>query len=80
MRGKVVRTTSSDGKAPCPLVKVNLQFRAERPNHWPLQGQRSFAVRLEDQGAVELATLEWVSCFYNHRLLEPIGYIPAGRG
>ena len=26
--------------------------------------------------AVELATLEWVSWFNNHRLLEPIGYIP----
>lgn len=26
--------------------------------------------------AVELATLEWVSWFNNHRLLESIGYIP----
>ena len=26
--------------------------------------------------AVELATPEWVSWFNNHRLLEPIGYIP----
>lgn len=26
--------------------------------------------------AVELAALEWVSWFNNHRLLEPIGYIP----
>ena len=26
--------------------------------------------------AVELATLEWVSWFNHHRLLEPIGYIP----
>ena len=26
--------------------------------------------------AVEFATLEWVSWFSNHRLLEPIGYIP----
>jgi transposase InsO family protein len=26
--------------------------------------------------AVELATLEWVSWFNNHRLLEPLGYIP----
>ena len=25
---------------------------------------------------MELATLEWVSWFNNHRLLEPIGYIP----
>jgi putative transposase len=32
---------------------------------------------VEDQSeAVELATLEWVSWFNHHRLLEPIGYIP----
>ena len=32
MRGKVVRTTVSDMKAPCPLDHVNRHFRAERPN------------------------------------------------
>ena len=32
MRGKVIRTTISDAKVPCPLVRVNRQFRAERPN------------------------------------------------
>lgn len=26
--------------------------------------------------AVELATLEWVSWFNHHRLLEPIGHVP----
>lgn len=26
--------------------------------------------------SVEFATLEWVSWFNNHRLLEPIGYLP----
>ena len=31
-RGKVMRTTIADAKAPCPLDKVNRQFRAERPN------------------------------------------------
>jgi transposase InsO family protein len=31
-RGKVVRTTVGDDKVPCPLDKVNRQFRAERPN------------------------------------------------
>ena len=31
-RGKVVRTTVSDNKAPCPLDRVNRQFKAERPN------------------------------------------------
>jgi transposase InsO family protein len=32
MRGKVVRTTISNPKAPCPLDRVNRQFKAERPN------------------------------------------------
>ena len=31
-RGKVVRTTLSDMKAPCPLDRVNRQFKADRPN------------------------------------------------
>lgn len=31
-RGKVVRTTISDSNAPCPLDRVNRQFRADRPN------------------------------------------------
>ena len=31
-RGKVVRTTNSDMKAPCPLDRVNRQFKAQRPN------------------------------------------------
>ena len=31
-RGKVIRTTNADAKAPCPLDRVNRQFRAERPN------------------------------------------------
>jgi transposase InsO family protein len=30
--GKVVRTTVSDTLAPCPLDRVNRQFKAERPN------------------------------------------------
>ena len=32
IRGKAVRTTVSDPKAPCPLDHVKRQFRAERPN------------------------------------------------
>ena len=31
-QGKVVRTTNSDAKAPCPLDRVNRQFKADRPN------------------------------------------------
>ena len=31
-RGKKVRTTISDAKAPCPLDRVNRVFKAERPN------------------------------------------------
>ena len=32
MRGKVVRTTVPHAKAPCPLDRVNRQFKAQRPN------------------------------------------------
>ena len=32
MRGKVVRTTVSDRKTPCPLDRGNRQFKADRPN------------------------------------------------
>lgn len=32
MRGKVVRTMAADAKAPCPLDRVNRQFKAQRPN------------------------------------------------
>jgi len=183
MRGKVVRTTISNSKAPCPLDKVNRQFRAERPNqlwvsdftyvstwqgwlyvafvidvfarrivgwrvsssmrtdfvldaleqalyarqperdssliHHSDRGSQYVSIRYSERLAeagvepsvgskgdsydnalaetinglykaemihrrapwktkegVELATLEWVSWFNHHRLLEPIGYIP----
>ena len=32
VRGKRIRTTISDSKAPCPLDRVNRQFQAPRPN------------------------------------------------
>ena len=35
IRGKPVRTTISDKTAPCPLDRVNRQFRAPRPNMRP---------------------------------------------
>ncbi|MFC4930747.1 IS3 family transposase [Massilia sp. GCM10023247] len=182
MRGKVVRTTIADAKAPCPLDRVNRQFKAQRPNQlwvsdftyvstwqgfvyvafvidvfarrivgWRVsstmrtdfvldaleqalyarQPERNALVHHSDRGsqyvsikyserlaeagiepsvgskgdsydnalaetinglykaelihrrapwktreAVELATLEWVSWFNHHRLLEPLGYIP----
>ena len=183
VRGKVVRTTVADAKAPCPLDRVNREFRAERPNqlwvsdftyvstwqgfvyvafvidvfarrivgwrvsssmhtefvldaleqalyarrgelhgdlvHHSDRGSQYVSIRyterLTEAGiepsvgskgdsydnalaetinglykaelihrrapwrtreAVELATLEWVSWFNHHRLLEPIGYIP----
>ncbi|MGI4846284.1 MAG: IS3 family transposase [Janthinobacterium lividum] len=182
MRGKVVRTTIADVKAPCPLDRVNRQFKAQRPNQlwvsdftyvstwqgfvyvafvidvfarrivgWRVsssmrtdfvldaleqalyarQPERNALVHHSDRGsqyvsikyserlaeagiepsvgskgdsydnalaetinglykaelihrrapwktreAVELATLEWVSWFNHHRLLEPLGYIP----
>ena len=183
IRGKAVRTTQADKAAPCPLDRVNRQFRATRPNQlwvsdftyvstwqgfvyvafvidvfarrivgWRVsrsmqtdfvldaleqalyarQPEREdglihhsdrgsqyvsirYSERLAEAGiepsvgskgdsydnalaetinglykaelihrrapwktreAVELATLEWVSWFNHHRLLEPIGYIP----
>ena len=183
VRGKVVRTTISDNKAPCPLDRVNRQFKAERPNqlwvsdftyvstwqgwlyvafvidvyarrivgwrvsssmhtdfvldaleqalyarqpspeegliHHSDRGSQYVSIRYSERLAeagiepsvgskgdsydnalaetinslykaemihrrgpwksresVELATLEWVSWFNHHRLLEPIGYIP----
>ncbi len=182
MRGKVVRTTVPDAQAPCPLDRVNRQFKAQRPNQlwvsdftyvstwqgfvyvafvidvfarrivgWRVSSsmrtdfvldaleqalyarhpERNELVHHSDRGsqyvsikyserlaeagiepsvgskgdsydnalaetinglykaelihrrapwktreAVELATLEWVSWFNHHRLLEPLGYIP----
>jgi putative transposase len=183
VRGKVVRTTIGDANAPCPLDRVNRQFKAQRPNQlwvsdftyvstwqgwlyvafvidvfarrivgWRVSSsmrtdfvldaleQALYARQPERDGtlvchsdrgsqyvsiryterlaeariepsvgskgdsydnalaetinglykaelihrrapwktkeAVELATLEWVSWFNNHRLLEPIGHIP----
>jgi transposase InsO family protein len=183
IRGKVVRTTVPDAKAPCPRDRVNREFHAERPNqlwvsdftyvstwqgfvyvafvidvyarfivgwrvsssmradfvldaleqalyarkpqrddeliHHSDRGSQYVSIRyterLAEAGiepsvgskgdsydnalaetinglykaelihrrapwktreAVELATLEWVSWFNHHRLLEPIGYIP----
>ena len=32
MRGKVVRTKTSDAKAACPLDRLNRQFKSDRPN------------------------------------------------
>ena len=32
MRGKAVKTTVADSRAPCPLDRVNRQFKADRPN------------------------------------------------
>jgi putative transposase len=32
-RGKTVRTTVPDRSMPCPLDRVNRQFKADRPNH-----------------------------------------------
>ena len=182
-RGKVVRTTIPDKAVPCPLDRVNRQFRADRPNqlwvsdftyvsswhgclyvafvidvfarrivgwrvsrsmrtdfvldaleqalyarqpelsdaliHHSDRGSQYVSIRYTERlgeagiepsvgsrgdsydnalaetinglyktelihrrapwktmEAVELATLEWVSWFNHHRLLEPIGYIP----
>jgi putative transposase len=182
-RGKIVRTTIADAAAPCPLDRVNRQFKADRPNqlwvsdftyvstwqgwlyvafvidvfarrivgwrvsssmhtdfvldaleqalyarqpeqadalvHHSDRGSQYISIRYTERlaqagiepsvgsrgdsydnalaesvnglykaelihrrapwktrAAVEMATLEWVSWFNHHRLLEPIGYIP----
>jgi putative transposase len=182
-RGKIVRTTITDSAIPCPLDRVNRQFKANRPNqlwvsdftyvstwqgwlyvafvidvfarrivgwrvsssmhtdfvldaleqalcarqpeqadalvHHSDRGSQYISIRYTERlaqagiepsvgsrgdsydnalaesvnglykaelihrrapwktrAAVELATLEWVSWFNHHRLLEPIGYIP----
>ncbi|SDA29955.1 Transposase InsO and inactivated derivatives [Nitrosospira sp. Nsp18] len=182
-RGKIVRTTIADAAIPCPLDRVNRQFKADRPNqlwvsdftyvstwqgwlyvafvidvfarrivgwrvsssmhtdfvldaleqalyarqpeqadalvHHSDRGLQYISIRYTERlaqagiepsvgsrgdsydnalaesvnglyktelihrrapwktkSAVELATLEWVSWFNHHRLLEPIGYIP----
>jgi len=182
-RGKVVRTTIADTTAPCPLDRINRQFKADRPNqlwvsdftyvstwqgwlyvafvidvfarrivgwrvsnsmqtdfvldaleqalyarqpekseslvHHSDRGSQYLSIRYTERltqagiepsvgsrgdsydnalaesinglykaelihrkapwktkASVELATLEWVSWFNHHRLLEPIGYIP----
>jgi transposase InsO family protein len=63
MRGKVVRTTTGDSTTPCPLDRVNRQFKAQRPNQlWvsdfsvPQQSGvrdegRSLAIGLQEQVA-----------------------------
>ena len=182
-RGKIVRTTITDAAVPCPLDRVNRQFKADRPNqlwvsdftyvstwqgwlyvafvidvfarrivgwrvsssmhtdfvldaleqalyarqpeqsdalvHHSDRGSQYISIRYTERlaqagiepsvgsrgdsydnalaesvnglykaelihrrapwktrAAVEMATLEWVSWFNHHRLLEPIGYIP----
>ena len=182
-RGKMVRTTITDAAVPCPLDRVNRQFKADRPNqlwvsdftyvstwqgwlyvafvidvfarrivgwrvsssmhtdfvldaleqalyarqpeqadalvHHSDRGSQYISIRYTERlaqagiepsvgsrgdsydnalaesvnglykaelihrrapwktrAAVEMATLEWVSWFNHHRLLEPIGYIP----
>ncbi len=60
IRGKPHRTTLPDKTQPCPLDKVNGQFRVPAP----------------DRLWVSDFTLEWVDRINTRRLLEPIGNIP----
>ena len=63
IRGKRVRTTVPDAKAPCPLDRVKRVFRAEcqgQPN-FPQRGNSNFPTRLRtvvvvcpDQAGLEL--------------------------
>lgn len=57
-----------DGYDNAPAETINGLYKAERIHRRALW---------KSPEAVEFATLEWVSWFNHHRLLEPIGYIPA---
>ena len=51
MRGKVVRTTISDARAPCPLDRVNRPFRAQRLQFAVLVGRQLHPVHAFQDGA-----------------------------
>ena len=50
-RGRVVRTTVSDARMPCPMDLVNRVFRAGRPNQ---PGVSDFNLRLDLAGLAPL--------------------------
>lgn len=45
VRAKVVRTTSSNTRAPCPLDRANRQFNADRSNRHSLETFRGIVHR-----------------------------------
>lgn len=48
-----------------------------RDDQWPVQGRSHSPARpLEECSCRGAATLKWVYWFNNHRLLEPLAYIP----
>ncbi len=49
-RGKVVRTTIPDKAVPCPLDRVNRQFRADRPNQLWVSDSIRYTERLSEAG------------------------------
>ena len=56
VRGRPVKTTVSDSKAPCPKDKVNRQFAADRPNRlWV--ADFGLAKRVEGEITVEAEQL-----------------------
>ena len=62
IRGKVVRTTVSDPKMPCPLDKVNRKLRADRPNQlwvWPRLNGCPGSTWKRQLDAPEWAALRW---------------------
>jgi putative transposase len=50
IRGKSIKTTTSDKAAPCPLDHVNRQFKAPRPNVLWLSDFTYGAPRPEESG------------------------------
>ena len=56
---------------PFDLQTLANSQQASRQNHLLLK-----TVLIGMKNTIQLATLQWVSWFNHHRLLEPIGYIP----
>jgi transposase InsO family protein len=61
-----------------------MRWPAATTTHWPRRStvctrpNCSTAAPWKTKESVELATLEWLSWFNHHRLLERIGHVPPG--
>ena len=58
------------------LYEQVVPFYFARSGSFLLCAQHHRRAPWKTKESVELATLEWVAWFNNHRLMEPLGYIP----